>query len=51
MDVGHVANLVFATHGFRDFEENLPLIADVHGKSTVIATPSLVLPDLLKASG
>ena len=51
MNVGHIAHLVLAAHGFRDFEENLPLVADIHGKSTVITTPTLVFPDLLKASG
>ena len=51
MGVSHIAHLVLAAHGFRDFEENLPLVTDVHGESTVIATPFLVLPDLLKTSG
>ena len=51
MDVGYIAHLVLAAHGFRDFEEHLPLVADVHGKSTVITTPLLGFPDLLKASG
>ncbi len=51
VDVGHVAHLVLAAHGFRNFEENLPLVADIHGKSTVITTPVLVLPDLLESSG
>ena len=51
MDVGHITNLVLAAHGFWDFEENLPLVTDIHGKSTVITTPTLVFPNLLKTSG
>ena len=50
MDIGHIAHLVLAAHGFRDFEENFPLVTDVHGKATVVATPMLVFPDLLKAT-
>ena len=50
MDIGHIANLVLAAHSFRDFEENLLLVADVYGKSTVITTPFLIFPDLLKTS-
>lgn len=51
MDVCHIAHFVLAAHRFRRLEENFPLVADFHGKSTVIAAPVLVLPDLLKASG
>ena len=48
VDVGHIAHLVLAAHGFRNFEENFPLAADIHGKSTVITTPTLVFPNLLQ---
>ena len=51
MDVGHIAHLVLAAHGLRDFEENLPFVADVHGKATVITTPTLIFPYLLEAPG
>ena len=51
VDVGHVAHLVFAAHGFWDLEEKLPFVSDFHGKSTVITTPALIFPDLLKPPG
>ena len=51
MDVGHIGDLVLAAHGQRDLVENLPLIADFHGKAAVITTTILVPPNLLKPSG
>ena len=53
MDVGHVLNLVFAAHGLRDFIEDILFVAvaNVHGKTTVIAAPFLVFPYLFELSG
>ena len=50
VDVGHILNFVLAAHGHRDFIENILFVADVHGKTTVIAAPFLVFPDLFKPS-
>ena len=47
VDVGHVTNLVLATHRLWRFEENFSFIANVHRESTVIAASILILPDLL----
>ena len=51
MDVCHVPYFVLASYRFRDYEENLLFIVDIHRQTTVITTPILIFPDFLKASG
>lgn len=50
VDIGHVWHIVLASHGFRDFIENLPFITDFHGLATVIAASILIPPNLFEAS-
>ena len=51
VDIGHIWRLVLASHGFRNFIENLPFIADFHGQAAVIAASILISPNLFEFPG